>query len=58
MSPGVADEPTAWRFELQEVSAESAKHRFNDLEQVYAFVAARLTNIAADNGPDSSFPLD
>ncbi len=48
-APGTADEPAAWRFELQEVSAESPRHRFSDLAQVSAFVAAKLTAIALDN---------
>ncbi len=51
----MAGEPAAWRFELQEVSAESPKHRFNDLEEVRAFVSAKLTAVAADDGPDSGY---
>jgi hypothetical protein len=58
LSTDATDRPTAWRFELQEVSVDSAKHRFNDLEQVCAFVATKLNAAAVDNEPDSSFPLD
>ncbi|MFZ0544666.1 MAG: hypothetical protein WAM60_04480 [Candidatus Promineifilaceae bacterium] len=39
-------ESPSWRFELQEVSAESEKHRFSNLEQVNAFIATRLTAVS------------
>jgi hypothetical protein len=41
-----SDEPPAWRFEVQDVSAESQKYRFGNLGQLSAFVAARLTAVA------------
>jgi hypothetical protein len=42
-----SDEPPAWRFEVQDVSAESLKHRFGELEQLNAFMAAKLATVAA-----------
>jgi len=53
LSTDTTDRPTAWRFELQEVSSDSAKHRFNDLEQVCAFVTVKLNAVAVDDEPDS-----
>jgi hypothetical protein len=47
------DESALWRFELQEVSAESQKHRFSDLEQVKTFISARLSAVS-----DSSTQID
>jgi hypothetical protein len=47
------DEPSLWRFELQEVTAESHKHRFGNLEQLKAFMSARLTAVS-----DSSTQID
>ena len=38
-------EPPVWRFELREVSAEPQKHRFSDLEQLKAFMSAKLAAI-------------
>ena len=49
IAPGTTDEPAAWRFELQEVSAESPGHPSSDLAQVSPFVAAKLTALALDN---------
>jgi hypothetical protein len=46
------DEPPAWRFEVQEVSAEPQKHRFSDFEQLKAFMAAKLTAVAAASNQD------
>ena len=43
--PATADEPPAWRFELREVSANAQKHRFSDLEQLKAFMLAKLAAI-------------
>jgi hypothetical protein len=51
--PATADEPPAWRFEVQEVTDESQKHRFSDLEQLQAFVAAKLVAVAAGSNRDS-----
>jgi hypothetical protein len=47
------DEPPTWRFELQEVSAEPQKYRFSDFEQLQAFMAAKLTAVAAASNQDS-----
>jgi hypothetical protein len=47
------DESALWRFELQEVSAESQKHRVSDLEQVKTFISARLSAVS-----DSSTQID
>jgi len=44
--PATNDEPPTWRFELRDVSAEPHKHRFSDLEQLKAFVLAKLAAIA------------
>ena len=38
-------EPPVWRFELREVSAEPQKHRFSDLEQLKAFMSAKLATL-------------
>ncbi|MFQ5399581.1 MAG: hypothetical protein ACE5E7_08280 [Anaerolineae bacterium] len=51
--PVTADEPPTWRFELREVTAESQKHRFSDLEQLKAFMAAKLAAIAASSKQDN-----
>ncbi len=45
--PATTDEPPNWRFELREVSAEPRKHRFSELEQLKAFMSAKLGAIAA-----------
>ena len=50
--PATTDEPAAWRFELREVSAEPQKHGFSDLEQLIAFVAAKLTAVATASNQD------
>lgn len=47
--PTTADEPPAWRFELQEVSAESEKHRFRNLDLLCAFTSAKLDGIVAEH---------
>jgi hypothetical protein len=47
------DEPPTWRFELQEVSAEAQKYQFSDFEQLQAFMAAKLTAVAAASNQDS-----
>ena len=47
--PATAGEPSAWRFEVQEVTDESQKHRFSNLEQLHAFTSAKLTAVAAEN---------
>ena len=47
--PATADEPSAWRFEVQEVTDEFQKHRFSNLEQLNAFTSAKLTAVAAEN---------
>lgn len=52
MPPATTGEPAAWRFELREVSAEPQKHGFSDLEQLIAFVAAKLTAVAAASNQD------
>ena len=44
--PAASDEPPTWRFELRDVSAEPEKHRFSDLEQLKAFMSAKLAAIA------------
>jgi hypothetical protein len=49
---GTVGEPSLWRFELQELTAESQKHRFSDLEQLNAFMAARLTAVADSSKQD------
>ena len=43
--PATNDEPPTWRFELRDVSAEPHKHRFSDLEQLKAFMSAKLAAI-------------
>ena len=48
MPPTTVDEPAAWRFELHEVLTESQKHRFSDFDLLTAFMAAKLTAVAAD----------
>ena len=50
--PAAGDEPPTWRFELRDVSAESAKHRFSDLEQLKAFMSAKLAALAAGSSPN------
>ncbi len=50
--PEGAGESVVWRFELQEVSAESRRHRFSDLEQLQLFVAGRLTAVVNDTHGD------
>ena len=47
--PATTDEPSAWRFEVQEVTDESQKYRFGNLEQLNAFTLAKLTAVAAGN---------
>jgi hypothetical protein len=47
MPPATAAEPETWRFELREVAAEPQKHGFSDLEQLKAFMAVKLTAVAA-----------
>ncbi len=47
-----ANEPPAWRFEVQEVSDKPQKHRFSDFEQLKAFIAAKLTAVAAASNQD------
>ena len=47
--PATADEAPAWRFELQEVSAESEKHRFRDLDQLCTFTSAKLESIVTEH---------
>ncbi|MBE2199259.1 MAG: hypothetical protein IAE79_11665 [Anaerolinea sp.] len=51
--PATEDEPETWRFELCEVAAEPQKHGFNNLEQLIAFMAAKLTAVAASSKQDS-----
>lgn len=48
----MADEPQAWRFELRDVSAEAQQHRFSDLEQLKAFILAKLAVMADDRERD------
>ena len=43
--PTTADEIPAWRFELQEVSAESEKQRFSNLDQLCTFTSEKLEEI-------------
>jgi len=43
--PAAATGEPVWRFELREVSAEPQKHRFSDLEQLKAFMSAKLAAI-------------
>jgi hypothetical protein len=50
--PATTGEPATWRFELREVSAEPQKYGFSDLEQLIAFVAAKLTAVAAASNQD------
>lgn len=45
--PAASDEPPMWRFELRDVSAEPEKHHFSDLEQLKAFMSAKLAALAA-----------
>jgi hypothetical protein len=52
MPPATTDEPAAWRFELREVAAEPQKYGFSDLEQLIAFMAAKLTAVAATSNQD------
>lgn len=51
--PATTDEPPTWRFELREVSADPQKHGFSDLEQLKAFMAAKLTAVAAGSNRDN-----
>jgi hypothetical protein len=53
MPPATTGEPAAWRFELREVAAEPQKHGFSNLEQLKAFMAAKLTAVAASSQQDS-----
>ncbi|MBK8986388.1 MAG: hypothetical protein IPM39_09945 [Chloroflexi bacterium] len=53
MPPTTAAEPETWRFELREVAAEPRKHGFSDLEQLKAFMAVKLTAVAASSQQDS-----
>lgn len=48
--PEGVGEPAVWRFELQEVAAESRRHWFSDFALLQAFVAGRLTAVAGHNG--------
>ena len=41
------DEPPSWRFELREISAESQKRLFSDLEQLKEFISTELMGLAA-----------
>jgi len=43
--PATTDELPTWRFELRDVTAEPQKHRFSDLEQLKAFMSAKLAAI-------------
>ena len=45
--PAMTDEPPVWRFELREVTVESLKHGFSDLEQLNTFITAKLAALAA-----------
>ena len=47
--PATTDEPSAWRFELRDVSAEFQKHRFSDFVQLKDFVSTKLMCVAARN---------
>lgn len=47
--PETSDEPPNWRFELREVSAESLKHGFGDLEQLKSFISERLVAIGLED---------
>ena len=51
--PAALGETPAWRFELREVSAEPKKHRFSDLVQLKAFMAAKLATAAVGGRQDS-----
>jgi hypothetical protein len=53
MPPATAAEPETWRFELREVAAEPQKHGFSDLEQLKAFMAVKLTAVAASSQQDN-----
>jgi hypothetical protein len=53
MPPATAAEPETWRFELREVAAEPQKHGFSNLEQLIAFMAVKLTAVAASSKQDS-----
>jgi hypothetical protein len=46
--PATADEPPAWRFELQEVTAESPVQRFGSFTQLHEYLAARLTAVVGE----------
>ena len=51
--PMTADEAPAWRFELQEVSAESEKHRFRNLDLLCAFTSEKLAAIVAEHSGEN-----
>jgi hypothetical protein len=50
--PATIGEPVTWRFELREVAADPQKYGFSDLEQLIAFMAAKLTAVAAAGNQD------
>ena len=52
LGPATAETPVVWRFELREVAAEPQKHHFNDLEQLKAFISAKLAIMAIDTERD------
>lgn len=47
--PTTADEAPVWRFELQDISAESKKHRFPNLDQLCAFTSEKLESIVTEH---------
>ena len=50
--PATTNESPTWRFELREVSAEPQKHGFSDLEQLKAFLSAKLAAVTVRSNPE------